>query len=200
MLKLNFQKEELYALLTIAAVFTFGFTVNLCFGYLDWANASKNAEPKAYVDFPLDINASDAETLAALPGVGAGLAARIVGYREKNSEFRTRCEIRKVSGIGPRLYEKIKDKIYVAYDQTPDALDPEAALAPKDDGMARMDINRATIENFRAVKGVGEALGRKIVEFRDRKGGRIENFSELTAVGGIGSKRMKTIVQNFIIE
>lgn len=199
MLKLNFQKEELYSLLTVAAVLAFGFSVNLCFGYLDWARASKNVEAAA-VDFPLEINSADARTLTALPGVGAAMAEKIGEYREKNGGFRTRCEIRKVPGIGPRFYEKIKDKIYVACDPTPDADSPdELAEGGGAENAAKMDINRATVDNFKTVKGVGAAIGKKIVEYREKKGGKIENFSELSAVGGIGPKRMKLICGNFTI-
>ncbi len=53
----------------------------------------------------VDINTADAETLATIPGVGAGLAERIVAFRSANGPFATVDELLDVSGITDRRLE-----------------------------------------------------------------------------------------------
>lgn len=56
----------------------------------------------------LDVNAATAAELVALPGVGPGLARRIVEYREQNGPFQTVDDLQNVSGIGPSKFEKMQ--------------------------------------------------------------------------------------------
>lgn len=60
---------------------------------------------------PININTSDEEELAFLPGIGPALAERIVAYRQENGPFLSSGEITNVSGIGRTKYERIKDFI-----------------------------------------------------------------------------------------
>lgn len=57
---------------------------------------------------PLDINRAAREELMKLPGIGPVLAERIVAYREQNGPFSDISEIKEVSGIGEKRFERIK--------------------------------------------------------------------------------------------
>jgi competence protein ComEA len=57
---------------------------------------------------PLDLNSADAEALQALPGIGPALAERIVADREAHGSFRTPEDLLRVSGIGPKRWERIR--------------------------------------------------------------------------------------------
>lgn len=59
----------------------------------------------------VDLNTADAETLQLLPGIGPVIAERIVEYREENGGFRSPEQVKNVSGIGEKTYEKIEDMI-----------------------------------------------------------------------------------------
>jgi competence protein ComEA len=61
----------------------------------------------------VNINAANAEELDKLDGIGPSLANRIIDYRVKNGGFKTLDEIKLVSGIGDKLFEKIKDEISI---------------------------------------------------------------------------------------
>ena len=50
----------------------------------------------------VDINAADADTLATIPGIGPGLAERIVAFRTANGPFASVDELLDVSGITDR--------------------------------------------------------------------------------------------------
>ena len=62
---------------------------------------------------PLDLNAASEEELAELPGIGEALAARIVAYRAENGPFETPEDLMKVSGIGEKKLEDIRDRVTV---------------------------------------------------------------------------------------
>jgi competence protein ComEA len=59
----------------------------------------------------ININKADVKSLAALDGIGEVMAARIVEYRSSRGPFLLTDDIKKVRGIGPALYDRIKDDI-----------------------------------------------------------------------------------------
>jgi competence protein ComEA len=61
----------------------------------------------------VDINLASAAELDALPGIGEELASRIIAYREANGPFKQIEEIQEVDGIGPGIFDEIKDMITV---------------------------------------------------------------------------------------
>lgn len=63
----------------------------------------------------IDLNHADAETLQQLPGIGPKRAAAIIEYREQYGFFVTTDEVMNVPGIGPEIYEQIKDRVMVDY-------------------------------------------------------------------------------------
>jgi comEA protein len=61
----------------------------------------------------IDINRAEAWLLEALPGIGESKAQAIIAYRQQNGGFKHITEITEVEGIGPAIYEDIKDLITV---------------------------------------------------------------------------------------
>ena len=61
----------------------------------------------------ININTASKEELKTLPGIGDGIAGKIIDYREKSGSFKTIEDIMKVSGIKDKLFSKIKDMITV---------------------------------------------------------------------------------------
>ena len=59
----------------------------------------------------ININKADAATLDGLDGIGAKKAEAIVAYRTEHGEFKTLDELKEVSGIGDKLFDKIKADI-----------------------------------------------------------------------------------------
>jgi len=62
---------------------------------------------------PLDVNHADATALARLPGVGSGLAQRIVEERERRGRFDSPEALRYVLGMGPKKLAAIRPFITV---------------------------------------------------------------------------------------
>ncbi|KGR87683.1 helix-hairpin-helix domain-containing protein [Lysinibacillus boronitolerans] len=68
---------------------------------------SNNKEQK------ININKADEAMLATLPGIGPSKAQSILTYREENGQFQTIEDLKNVSGIGDKTFEKLKDAITV---------------------------------------------------------------------------------------
>ena len=68
----------------------------------------------AVADFAkANINTATAQELTSLPGIGQAKAEAIVKYREANGPFKSIDDITKVSGIGPKMLEKLREEITV---------------------------------------------------------------------------------------
>lgn len=81
------------------------------------ASATIRAEAKVEKmkagDEKIDLNTATEADLQRLPGVGAVKAAEIVKQRNKMGKFWTAEDIMCTDGIGPRLFEQIKDLVKV---------------------------------------------------------------------------------------
>jgi len=60
----------------------------------------------------VDINTASVAELTSLPGIGPAKAAAIVEQRER-SPFKSIADLTRVSGIGERTLEELRDKISV---------------------------------------------------------------------------------------
>lgn len=61
----------------------------------------------------ININKADANELQNLPGIGPAKAAAIIQYREENGPFKTMEDLKNISGIGDKTFEKLKEAIAV---------------------------------------------------------------------------------------
>jgi competence ComEA-like helix-hairpin-helix protein len=61
----------------------------------------------------VNINRASREELARLPGIGEGLAARIVEHRERYGAFRRAEHLLLVRGISERRFEQLRDLVTV---------------------------------------------------------------------------------------
>jgi competence ComEA-like helix-hairpin-helix protein len=72
------------------------------------ANLGPGAHPR-----PLSLNRATAEELAELPGIGAAKAAAIVAFRRRHGPFRNMDDLAKVSGIGSRTVEGLRERVRI---------------------------------------------------------------------------------------
>ena len=82
---------------------------NITSAPVETSPSDTSAAPAALIN----INTASAEELKSLPNIGDAIAEQIIVYREENGGFDTVEEIMKVSGIGEKRFEAIKDRITV---------------------------------------------------------------------------------------
>ena len=75
------------------------------------ADLGSGGEVKGESNELVNLNTASQTGLESLSGIGPAFAGRIIEYREKNGGFRDINEVKLVSGIGEKLFEKIKDGI-----------------------------------------------------------------------------------------
>jgi competence protein ComEA len=61
----------------------------------------------------ININKADEQEMQNLPGIGPAKAAAIIDYRNTGGPFKTVEDLKNVSGIGDKTFEKLKDLIVV---------------------------------------------------------------------------------------
>lgn len=71
------------------------------------------AQGSSSVTSLVNINTADVAGLSSLSGIGEATAKKIIADREKNGPFKSTKDITRVSGIGDKKYEAIKDSITV---------------------------------------------------------------------------------------
>lgn len=59
----------------------------------------------------IDLNSATAEQLESLPGIGPSISTRIVADREANGPFGSPEDLMRVSGIGQKRFDALKDMI-----------------------------------------------------------------------------------------
>ncbi len=64
-------------------------------------------------DGKVNINKADSTQLQELPGVGPATAEKILEYRDTYGPFAAPEDLKNVSGIGDKTFEKMKDKVCV---------------------------------------------------------------------------------------
>jgi competence protein ComEA len=75
------------------------------------ATAAAGASPAEGV--PLDLNTATPEQLDELDGIGPGMAAAILEYRERNGGFGSVEELGEVPGIGEKRLAALREKVRV---------------------------------------------------------------------------------------
>ncbi|WP_175990974.1 helix-hairpin-helix domain-containing protein [Bacillus sp. Marseille-Q1617] len=61
----------------------------------------------------INLNEASEEEFESLPGIGPAKAATFVQYREENGPFTKIEDIKNISGIGDKTFEKLKEYIFV---------------------------------------------------------------------------------------
>ena len=62
----------------------------------------------------------------------------------------------------------------------------------------KVDINTATVEQLTEVKGIGEVLAQRIIEYRQAQGG-FKSLNELDNVKGVAGKTLEKLLPYLIL-
>lgn len=125
--------------------------------------------------FAFDPNTATVEELRQL-GLSVRLANNLLRYREKGGRFRKAEDLQRLYGLAPEDYERLRPFVQIAGSREKNEAAPAAPpMAPPP---TLLDVNTAAAADWEQLRGIGPALSRRIVGFRDRLGG----FSSLAQI------------------
>ncbi|MDR3594766.1 helix-hairpin-helix domain-containing protein [Clostridium sp.] len=76
-------------------------------------DSNSNSKNKENSDEKININTATTEELKKINGIGDAKAKNILEYREKNGDFKSIEDIKNVTGISEKMFEKIKEQIEI---------------------------------------------------------------------------------------
>ena len=124
----------------------------------------------------IDVDRAPAIELDRLPGVGMGLARRIVAERERDGPFGSLAGLDRVPGVGPGLLRDLERSVRFS---APARANP--ASVPN----GLLDLNSAPRTALLTLPGVGPAKADAIVAYREAHG-PFASLQALLNVPGIG--------------
>jgi competence protein ComEA len=148
----------------------------------------------ASTEAKININTANLSELNKLNGVGDVTAKKIIEYREKNGPFKTIDDVSKVTGVGPKTFEKFKSQITIdGSTKAPEITTPTPSKDPAPVAVSssnKININTASIAELNKLNGVGDVTAKRIIEYRDANG-PFKSIEDLGKVNGIGPKTLE---------
>jgi competence ComEA-like helix-hairpin-helix protein len=141
-----------------------------------------------------EVNTVSRAELMQMPGVGPGLADKIVRYREEHGIITRVEQLDQVPGIGPKTLELLRNVLYLQdTEQIPEQPTPVQTLqAPVVKPAAtRLDVNTASFAELQALPRIGPTLALRIIEERRRRA--FTSVDDLRRVHGIGVKTLEQV-------
>ncbi|MCB9290012.1 MAG: helix-hairpin-helix domain-containing protein [Lewinellaceae bacterium] len=130
--------------------------------------------------FPFDPNTAGEEELKRL-GLPPRVVRNMLKYREKGGRFREPEALQKVYGMEEETFLALAPFVEIGEEENPEDPEKQPEKAPSGEELApasnpvpapvTIDINQATAEEWRQLKGIGPGYAGRIVRFRDKLGG-----------------------------
>jgi competence ComEA-like helix-hairpin-helix protein len=130
-----------------------------------------NTKPAPVALFYFDPNTLSQQGWQQL-GIPDRTITTILRYRSKGGRFRKPADIRKIWGMRQSDAERLEPYIHIKADTLIHAFRERKYETPVRKAPASpLDINTATIENWKQLPGIGDILAARIVKYRERSGG-----------------------------
>ena len=148
----------------------------------------------------IDLATASDSLLQQLPGIGPAFAQRIIEYR-KQYGFRQIEDLKKIRGIGPKKFDKLKTYLYISEAVLPQSENLENVsietserrhAAQTNADVQLICLNSASETELCQLLGIGPAKAKRIVEFREANG-PFSSLDDLTLVSGVGAKTLENI-------
>ena len=133
------------------------------------------------------------------------------GVYQMKAENRVKDLIEAAGGVTPladdqklNLAQLLEDQMVIIVPQKGEEVNSELAQSPasqkKEVGKeGKVNINTATVEELKTLKGIGEKKAEAIIEYR-KKNGSFKNKEELMKVRGIGKKLYESFQERVIVQ
>ena len=135
----------------------------------------------------VDLNTASVSLLQYVSGINRRVAENLVAYRNEHGPFKSRGELKKVSGLGPATFTQAAGFLKIPVAGNP--LD-ETFIHPES-----YEVCRRLMERLPAARD-GERLPQRVARFRREMETRREGLEMLAAELGTGAPTLKDILEN----
>lgn len=157
---------------------------------------------------PFNPNALSEEEWIAF-GMKPWLAKRILNYRKKVGDFKSKADVQKIYGLPDSVYQK-----FAPYILLPETAENARVFASKTPGsydnrnfestkkafrLQAFDINLADTTELKRIRGIGSKLSQRILKYRDRLGG-FTSEEQLQEVFGLQSETVDSLRKYTYVE
>ncbi len=149
---------------------------------------------KEFAYFNFDPNTATKNELISL-GFTDKLAARIINYRNKGGRYRVKSDLLKLYGMDSSFYANLVPHILLPETKEKPSFEKkefsarEKSLKEK----AQFNLNEADTLQLEKIYGIGPALAKRIVKYRDKLGGFFTQ-EQLREVYGLDTAVVKRII------
>jgi len=147
--------------------------------YIRMETGSKKTPNKPRAElFAFDPNTAPETDLLRL-GLSARAVKSILNYRSKGGKFRKAEDLGKIYTIGEEDFVRVAP--FVSIGSSPDMAEAPVAHAGFAVPKGPLDINKANVEAWMGLPGIGEGRARQLINYREKLGGfqTIEQVAEL---------------------
>lgn len=145
--------------------------------------------------FNFDPNTATKDELISL-GFTDKLAGRIINYRDKGGKYRIKSDLLKLYGMDSSFYAKLQPHILLP--ETRENIQyekKEFAAREKPKEKSLFNLNEADTVQLEKIYGIGPALAKRIVKYRDKLGGFFTQ-EQLKEVYGLDTAVVKRIISD----
>ena len=145
----------------------------------------------------VDVNNASEIELQRLNGIGPAMAKRIIEYRQAHGAFSRPEDLLNVRGIGQATLNKIRSQIFIGNGTTSS---PSSSIVsrPSQSSGNLVDVNHASESELQKLNGIGPALAKRIIEYRQSHGA-FTKPEDLIKVRGIGSAKLEKMRSQILI-
>lgn len=173
------------------------------FGFnMDAAEVTDSKENHNLKNLKMDVNKAESGDLTQIKGIGPKTAQNILSFREKKGRITSLDQLLEVKGIGEKTLARLKTYLYIADSIKISEKSKNTnyiTKTPKNKvSSKKLDINKASKNDFKTIKGIGPKKAERIIKYRESIGG-FTSIEQLIEVKGIGSKTLAKIKNNLTI-
>ncbi|MFK7946433.1 MAG: helix-hairpin-helix domain-containing protein [Saprospiraceae bacterium] len=146
-------------------------------------------------------------------GLSSRTAQSIINYRDKGGMFYKPQDFKKIYTLSDADYQRLETYIQLPK-KTKAIAEKEEDESPKIDfsqiekpqtdyikksSTVKIDINKASVEDFQQLKGVGKGYAKRIIKYRDKLGG-FTSTNQLNEIYGFPKETYEVIKEQLVIK
>lgn len=165
--------------------------------YIEEKNPDKKQALQKFYHFnPNEIGEKEWQEL----GISSTISRRIEKYKAAGGQFKIKSDLRKIYGLPESTYTSLYKFILLPDSLKFPATEKKVLKKSAIPAVSAIDINLASSEDLKKVKGIGDIFSKRIIKFRDLLGG-FYSTSQLYEVYGMDSTTVSELLsQCFISE